>query len=275
MRDYPKIFVSEKAEKTLRTGHPWLYRDEVTDVDGELKNGGIADVVSHKGRYLGSGFINDRSKILVRVLSRNANDTFDDKFFIRRLQYAVDYRRTVMGPEDFRCCRLVYGDADGLPGLVADRFDDVISVQINCLGTDQRKDVILPALVDILRGMGEKISAVYERNDAPVRTLEGLDRYKGFYTGAGLPAEYPDPVQIRENGLKLLVDYVNGQKTGYFLDQKYNRRAIRGIASGRRVLDCFTHTGAFALNAAAGGASHVDAVDVSRRPLMKRLSMQV
>jgi 23S rRNA (cytosine1962-C5)-methyltransferase len=220
-------------------------------------------VFSRKGRYLGSGFLNGHSRIRVRLLSRNANDRFDEAFWRRRVRYALDYRRTVMGPTDFRCCRLIFGEADTMPGLTVDRFENVLSVQVLSLGMERVKDLIFRALVETLAGYGERIDAIYERNDVALREKEGMTQYKGFYPLPGLRTDLDGTVIITENGIRYAVDYRNGQKTGFFLDQKYNRMAIRKIAAGRRVLDCFTHTGAFALNAAAAGAERVCAVDVS------------
>lgn len=261
-RNYPKATVTEKGEKALRGGHPWVYADEITDISGSYENGGLADVYSRKGRWLGTGFINDNSKIRIRIISRNANDKFDREFYARRIRYAVDYRRTVMGG-DFSCCRLIFGEADSFPGFTVDRFGDVLVTQVLSLGIERIKDALYELLVSTLADMGETISAIYERNDVRIRELEGMEEYKGFWNGSGLRTDLSGSVEITENGIRYNVDYFNGQKTGFFLDQKYNRAAIRRIAKGRNVLDCFTHTGAFALNAAAAGAKHVNAVDIS------------
>ena len=263
-RIYPAITVTEKAERALRGGPPWVFDAEITSISGEYENGGIVDVFTRRGRYLGSGFINDNSKIRVRLLSRNANDRFDGDFWYRRVKYAVDYRMTVMGKEDFRCCRLIFGEADTFPGLTVDRFENILVAQVLSLGIEVVKDSIFRALVKVLNEYGQKIDAIYERNDAALRTKEGMQQYKGFYALPGLTSNHSGTVRITENGIKYDVDYINGQKTGFFLDQKYNRMAIRRIAEGRSVLDCFTHTGAFALNAAAAGAKHVCAVDISQ-----------
>ena len=262
-RAFTAVTVTEKAERALRGGHPWVFDGEITRIDGTCENGDIVDVFSRKGRYLGSGFLNGHSRIRVRLLSRNANDRFDEAFWRRRVRYALDYRRTVMGPTDFRCCRLIFGEADTMPGLTVDRFENVLSVQVLSLGMEQVKDLIFRALVETLAGYGERIDAIYERNDVALREKEGVTQYKGFYPLPGLRTDMDGTVIITENGIRYAVDYRNGQKTGFFLDQKYNRMAIRKIAAGRRVLDCFTHTGAFALNAAAAGAERVCAVDVS------------
>ena len=262
-RDYPVFTVTPKAERSLRAGHPWVYGEEVTAVAGVYQNGDMVDVVSNKGRYLGTGWVNDHSKIRVRIISRNTNDVFDEAFFRRRVGYALDYRKTVMGETDYRCCRLIFGEADQFPGLTVDRFENILVTQVLSLGMEQRKDWVYRALVELLQADGEEIDAIYERNDVAIRALEGLEQGKGFYPMAGLKTDLNGHVVITENGIKYDVDYIEGQKTGFFLDQKYNRLAAAKLARGRRVLDCFTHTGAFALNAAAAGAAHVTAVDVS------------
>lgn len=261
-RKYAKAYVTEKGEKALRGGHPWVYGEEITDLVGEYENGGLTDVYSRKNRFLGTGYINDNSKIRIRVISRNANDKFDEAFYERRIRYALEYRKTVMG-SDFSCCRLIFGEADSLPGLTVDRFGDILVTQVLSLGIEKNKELIYRLLVKLLRGMGEEITALYERSDVKIRELEGLSEYKGFWEGEGLRADLSGITEITENGILYSVDYINGQKTGFFLDQKYNRMAIRKIAAGKTVLDCFTHTGAFALNAAAAGAKLVNAVDIS------------
>lgn len=260
MEKFPKVSVTLKGEKALRGGHPWVYSDEVTAISGEYGNGGLVNVFSARDRYLGTGYINDNSKIRVRVISRNANDKFDTDFYRRRIRYALDYRRTVMG-DDFSCCRLIFGEADHFPGLTVDRFGEVLVTQVLSLGTELIKEELYTLLAEELERTGDKISAIFERNDVKIRELEGMEEYKGFWHG--LRTDLSGVTQIVENGIRYSVDYVNGQKTGFFLDQKYNRAAIRRIAKGRRVLDCFTHTGAFALNAAAAGAAEVTAVDIS------------
>ena len=264
-REYPIYTVTPKAERSLNAGHPWVYGEEITaGPETEPENGALVDVVSRRGSWLGAGLLSLHSKIRVRILSRNANDRFDEAFWRRRIQYAWAYRKTVMGPEDLDCCRVVFGEADQLPGLTVDRFHDILVTQTMSYGMELRKDVIFPLLVQVLREDGQDIRGVYERNDVPLREREGLTQGKGWYP---LPGEEP-PAEtrtlIRENGVQYEVDFENGQKTGFFLDQKYNRRAAAQIARGKRVLDCFTHTGSFALNAALGGAAHVTAVDVSQ-----------
>ena len=265
-RIYPILTVTDKAARALRGGHPWVYGEEVLETCGECRDGGIVDVQTRSGHWLGAGFFNSASKIRVRILSRNKNDQFDEAFWERRLRYAVDYRRTVMGA-DFSNCRLIFGEADGFPGLTVDRFESVLVVQVLSLGIERIKTVLISALVRILREYGQQIDAVYERNDVKLRTKEGLEQGKGFLTLDGLRTDLPGHVEITENGIRYDVDYINGQKTGFFLDQKYNRRAAAQLARGKRVLDCFTHTGAFGLNCAAGGAEHVVSVDVSEDAL--------
>lgn len=263
MRPYAKLYLTKKGERAAKTGHPWVYGEEVIRVDGTYQTGDIVDVYSDKDRYLGTGFANDISKIRVRIVSRNANDRFDDAFWQRRVKYALDYRRTVMGETDFSCCRLIFGDADEMPGLTVDRYSDVLVAQTLCYGMDQVKPVIFKALVDELKAMGVTIRGIYERNDVKVRELDGMEQYKGWYEADFLPEPGSVITTIEENGIRYDIDVENGQKTGFFLDQKYNRLAVAKIAAGKHVLDCFTHTGAFALNAARGGAASVTAVDIS------------
>jgi len=263
MRSYAKLYLTRKGEKAARGGHPWVYGEEVTHVEGAYKTGDIVDVFSEKDRYLGTGFANDISKIRVRILSTNANDRFDEAFWQRRVQYALEYRQAVMGTTDFSCCRLIFGDADQMPGLTVDRYNDILVVQTLCYGMDQIKPVIFKALLEGLAAMGETIRGIYERNDLKVRELDGMEQYKGWYVSPSISASGMPITTINENGILYEVDVENGQKTGFFLDQKYNRKVVGKLAAGRHVLDCFTHTGAFALNAARGGAASVTAVDVS------------
>ena len=259
-RQYPRVTVTAKGTRWVEQGHPWIYAAEVISGAEEAENGALADAVSEKGKYLGTGFISRESKIRLRLVSRNANDTFDAAFWARRVGYAWDYRKTVMGG-DISCCRAIFGEADGFPGLTVDRFSNILVAQTLSVGIERIKDTLFPIILDVLRRDGQQIDGIYERNDAAIRALEGLAQYKGWY-GEEHPAS---PVtEICENGIYYNVDVENGQKTGFFLDQKYNRLAVARIAKGRRVLDCFTHTGSFALNAARGGAAHVTAVDVSQ-----------
>ncbi len=265
-RSFPKAKITKKGELALKGGHPWVFDAEVKEVAGNFENGDLVDVFSEKDRYLGTGFINENSKIRIRLISRNANDKFDEEFYRRRIKWAIEYRKTVMG-DDFSCCRLIFGEADMFPGLTVDRFSDILSVQVLSLGIEKIKDLLFSLIIETLSEMGEKITAIYERNDVAIREKEGLSQYKGFYKAEGLSDNLDGHVKIIENGIIYDVDYINGQKTGFFLDQKYNRLAIRKIAKGRRVLDCFTHTGSFALNAKMGGAEYVNAVDISEEAL--------
>lgn len=263
-RSYPAYTVTKKAELSIVQGHPWVYADEITDApEIQLENGALVDVLSQKGRYLGTGFLSLASKIRVRLLSRNANDTFDEAFWQRRFEYAWAYRKTVLRPEDLTCCRVIFGEADQMPGLTVDRFGTVLVAQILSVGMEVRKEQLLPLLARVLRADGQQIDGIYQRNDAALRDKEGLEQGKGWLEIPGEQHPASTETEICENGVYYKVDFENGQKTGFFLDQKFNRRAVANIARGKTVLDCFTHTGSFALNAALGGAAHVTAVDVS------------
>lgn len=259
-RNLPIVTVTKKAENSVKNGHPWIYAEEVTEVFGELDNGCLADVLSQKGSYLGTGFVSLKSKIRVRLLSDNANENFSPAFWERRVRYAVEYRKTVMG-NDFSSCRLIFGEADRMPGLTVDKFSDILVTQVLSFGMDKVKETVYAVLVKVLAELGESVAGIYERNDVAIRELEGLEQYKGWYEG--VPHPESTVTEITENGIKYSVDFENGQKTGFFLDQKYNRLAVAKLAKGRKVLDCFTHTGSFALNAAMGGAEKVTAVDIS------------
>ena len=261
-RSYPRFIITAKGTKWTEQGHPWIYADEVIREEGDCENGGLADAVSEKGKYLGTGFVSRQSKIRLRLISRNANDRFDEAFWQRRIQYAWDYRKTVMGG-DISCCRVIFGEADGFPGLTVDRFSDILVTQTLSVGMEKIKDIVFPLLVKVLRADGQDIRGIYERNDVAIRELEGLPQNKGWFPLAGETPPDSTVTEICENGIFYRVDVENGQKTGFFLDQKYNRLAVAKLAKGRRVLDCFTHTGSFALNAAMGGAEHVTAVDIS------------
>ena len=263
MRPYAAITITPKGEASILKGHPWVYEAEVTAIDGTVQDGDLVDVRSRKGSYLGTGFYNSHSLIRVRLVSRNANDKFDEAFWGRRVQYAWDYRKTVMGEQDSRCCRIIFGEADQFPGLTVDRYENVLVAQVLSLGIEQRKDVIFRQLLRVLREDGQDIVGIFERNDVSIRGKEGMDEGKGWYVPDGESAPDITAVDITENGIVYTVDFINGQKTGFFLDQKYNRLAVSKLARGKTVLDCFTHTGSFALNAAKGGAKHVTAVDVS------------
>ena len=265
-RNYPKIQITDKAARSLRSGHPWVYADEVLQADAACVDGQIVDVTTRSGHWLGAGFYNSASKIRVRVLSRNANDRFDEAFWARRIRYAVDYRRTVIG-QDFDNCRLIFGEADGFPGLTVDRFGQILVAQVLSLGMELRKQQLFALLLQTLHADGAQIDAIYERNDVKLRQKEGMEQGTGFVTLDGLRTDLDGHVTIRENGILYDVDYIHGQKTGFFLDQKYNRRAAAQLAQGKHVLDCFTHTGAFGLNCAAAGAASVLSVDVSEDAL--------
>lgn len=261
-RGFPRFIITPKGTRWVEQGHPWIYADEVIREEGACENGALADAVSEKGKYLGTGFVSRESKIRLRLLSRNANDRFDQAFWERRIKYAWDYRKTVMG-EDISCCRVIFGEADSFPGLTVDRFSDILVTQTLSVGMEKIKPMLFPLLVQVLREDGQEIRGIYERNDVAIRALEGMEQNKGWFPLAGETPPDSTITEICENGIVYSVDVENGQKTGFFLDQKYNRLAVARLAKGRRVLDCFTHTGSFALNAAKGGAEHVTAVDVS------------
>lgn len=262
-RGYPIYTVTPKAENAIVKGHPWVYDAEILNIEGETANGGLVDVISRKGRYLGTGFLSQQSKIRVRLISRNANDRFDEAFWRRKLQWAWDYRKSVMDPADLDACRVIFGEADAFPGLTVDRFENLLVTQTLSLGMEKIKDVLFPLIVEVLEQDGETIDGLFERNDVVLREKEGLTQNKGWFPLPGKKTPESPITEICENGVFYRVDVENGQKTGFFLDQKFNRLAVAHLAHGKRVLDCFTHTGSFALNAAKGGAEHVTAVDVS------------
>ena len=261
-RPYPVLLISKKGVRSIQNGHPWVYSDEVMTDDSNLDNGCLVDAVSENGKYMGTGFLSKNSRIRVRILSRNANDRFDEAFWRRRVEYAWNYRKTVMGG-DISCCRLIFGEADGFPGLTVDRFSDLLVAQCLSFGMEQIKTALYPIIRQCLESDGVLIRGIYERNDNPLREKEGLLPGKGWFSADGLQYYGETATEITENGIRYLVDVENGQKTGFFLDQKYNRRAVAQLAKDRTVLDCFTHTGSFALNAAKGGAKKVTAVDIS------------
>src|SRR5574344_2115566 len=263
-RIYKKVYITKKGTISINNGHPWIYNGEIVKQDN-ITNGELVDVISDKDKYLGTGFYNNNSKITVRLLSRNANDLFDKEFFKRRIKYAWEYRKSVM-PNDLNCVRVIYGEADGLPGLTVDKFNDILVCQILSLGIDIRKDIILSSLYEVFKSDNINISGIYEREDVNIRTLEGLEEYKGW-VDIGLPLPTKTTTEIIENDIKYIVDFENGQKTGFFLDQKYNRLAVKEISKNKRVLDCCTHTGSFAMNAYSGGALKVTALDISEKAL--------
>ena len=261
-RAYPRFTITAKGTRWVEGGHPWIYAQEIVSAPEGVENGALVDAVSEKGKYLGSGFFSRESKIRIRLLSRNANDRFDADFWRRRIRYAWDYRKTVMGA-DVSCCRVIFGEADGFPGLTVDRFENLLVTQTLSFGMEKIKDMLFPLIVEVLEEDGEKIDGLFERNDVLLREKEGLSQNKGWFALPGKETPASPITEICENGVFYRVDVENGQKTGFFLDQKFNRLAVARLARGKRVLDCFTHTGSFALNAAKGGAEHVTAVDVS------------
>lgn len=264
-RELPKILVTRKAQAALESGHPWVYDAEVQNVEspaGFPENGALVDVISDKNRYLGTGFYSKHSKIRVRILSRNANDKFDAAFFERRIRYAWDYRKTVMGDET-GTCRVIFGEADQFPGLTVDRLGPFLVTQTLSVGMEKRKQLLFPILYYVLTQDGQRIDGIYERNDVSIRAREGMQQNKGWFPLEGVETPVSAVTIIWENGISYEVDVENGQKTGFFLDQKYNRLAVSKISRGKQVLDCFTNSGSFALNAAKGGAACVRAVDIS------------
>jgi 23S rRNA (cytosine1962-C5)-methyltransferase len=250
-----RVILKKGEGRTLKAGGAWVYDNEIDKVEGEYENGDILTVEDFDGYFMGYGFINDNSKIRVRMLSRYRKEEIDEAFLYGRVKAAWEYRKNTV---DISSCRVIFGEADWLPGLVVDKYEDVLVVESLALGIDRLKPVILDALVKILKEDGIEIRGVFERSDAPVRKKEGMKPYKGFI------GEPFDPhVEIVENGVHYLVDVENGQKTGFFLDQKYNRLAIQRLCKGKKVLDCFTHMGTFALNAGIAGASDVTGLDIS------------
>ena len=260
-RIYKKIVISDKGKDFLDEGNNWVYENEVVTQSDDIKSGDIVDVISLKGKYLGSGFYSAESKIKVRVFSTNSNDVFNEDFFIRRVKFAIKYRVDVL--ESIEACRVIFGEADGFPGLTVDKYNDILVSQITTVGLDMRKDIIFKALIDEFTKIGITINAIYERNDVSSRAKDGLELYKGYYyTSDSFDINTKETI-ISENGVKYYVDFIDGQKTGFFLDQKYNRELVGRIAKGKKVLDCFTHTGSFGLNCALNGASKVVSVDIS------------
>ena len=250
------VVTLKKGEgRALKAGGPWIYDNEIESIMGSFENGDVVLVHDFDGYPMGKGFINRNSKIRIRMMTRRSDVEIDREFLKKRVQDAWEYRKKTV---DTSSCRVIFGEADFLPGLVVDKFSDVLVVQSLALGIDRMKETIVELLKEILAEDGIQIRGVYERSDAKVRTQEGMERVKGFI------GEPFDPlVEIIENGVKYQVDVKDGQKTGFFLDQKYNRLAIQKLCKGARVLDCFTHTGSFALNAGIAGAAEVTGVDAS------------
>ena len=269
LRQFPQAVVSPKAARSIEHGHPWVYASEVRDLlatplDGRAAvNGDVVDVVDEKGGYLGTGLISEKSTIRIRIISRNANDRFDEAFWERKARWAWEYRKAVMASGDERCCRVVFSEADSFGGFTCDRYENVLVCECTTVGMDRLAPVVAPAVAHAIEADGDRIDGIYLKNDARVREKEGLPLEKGWLEMDGRPAPESTTIQVRENGVVYEIDLANSQKTGLFLDQKYNRQAVARLAQGRRVLDCFTHVGTFALNAAVAGAQLVHGVDVS------------
>lgn len=250
------IVTLKKGEgRTIKSGGLWIFDNEIDTITGSFKNGEIVNVRDFDGYPMGRGYINQNSKIRIRLMTRHIDQPIDEEFLRMRVQNAWDYRKTTV---DTSSCRIIFGDADFLPGLVVDKYEDVLVVQCLALGMEAFKLTIVQLLKEILQADGIQIRGVYERSDANERIKEGLPKVKGF-----IGDEFDTNVEIVENGVRYLVDVVNGQKTGFFLDQKYNRLAMQRICKGKKVLDCFTHMGTFALNAGLAGASDVTGLDIS------------
>ncbi len=245
-----KFYLYKGKGRNAESGHLWIYTTEIENFDGEYENGDIVEVYNFRHEFIGKGFINDVSKIAIRIMTRDINEEIDEEFFRKRLRAASDYRKTVI---DTSSCRFLFGEADFVPGMIIDKFEDYYVIQSLALGIDKYKDIIVKLLTEEYGAKG-----VYERSDARVRVLEGMEETKGFLT-----EPFDTTIQIVENGVKYYVDIENGQKTGFFLDQKENRAAIHRLCKDADVLDCFTHTGSFALNAGIAGAKSVLGVDIS------------
>ena len=255
-KEHLSIVTLKKGEgRTIKAGGAWIFDNEIASVAGRFENGDIVLVHDFDGYPMGKGFINQNSKIRIRMMTRRADTVIDENFLRMRLQAAWDYRKNTV---DTSSCRLVFGEADFLPGMTIDKYEDILVVESLALGIDRMKETIVDLLKEILAEDGIRIRGVFERSDAKERLKEGMQRIKGFI---GEP--FDTTVQITENGVKYMVDVKDGQKTGFFLDQKYNRLAIQRLAKGKRVLDCFTHMGTFALNAGLAGAEEVTGLDIS------------
>ncbi|MDD6290161.1 MAG: class I SAM-dependent rRNA methyltransferase [Lachnospiraceae bacterium] len=259
MENHTIVTLKKGEGRTIKAGGLWIFDNEIDTITGTFKNGDVVTVHDFDGYPMGKGFINQNSKIRIRLLTRHTDQEIDDKFLRMRVQNAWDYRKTVMNKaEDLNACRVIFGEADFLPGFVVDKYADVLVVQCLALGMEQFKETIVSLLKEILAADGVEIHGVYERSDANERKKEGLAKVKDFI---GNP--FDTNVEIVENGVHYMVDVVNGQKTGFFLDQKYNRLAMQRICKGKKVLDCFTHMGTFALNAGIAGATDVTGLDIS------------
>ncbi|MCR5249385.1 MAG: class I SAM-dependent rRNA methyltransferase [Lachnospiraceae bacterium] len=251
-----EVFLKKGAGRSFKAGGPWIYDNEIERIEGSFENGDVVELHDFDGYFLGRGFLNMRSTIAFRILSRRRESVIDEAFLEQRVRDAWNYRKEVI---DTSACRVIFGEADFLPGLVVDKFSDVLVAESLALGIDRLKCVILDALVKVLAEDGITIRGIYERSDAKVRLKEGMEPSKGF-----IGAEFDTRVEIVENGVRYIVDVQDGQKTGFFLDQKENRAAIHKLCRGKKVLDCFTHTGSFALNAGIAGAEGVLGVDASQ-----------
>ena len=253
---YHTIVTLKKGEgRTIKSGGAWVFDNEIDTITGRFKNGDLVTVHDFDGYPMGSGFINQNSKIRIRMMTRKADQEIDHAFLTMRVKNAWDYRKTTV---DTSSCRIIFGEADFLPGLVIDKYEDILVVECLALGMEAFKEEIVMILRELLAKDGITIRGVYERSDANERTKEGLPKVKGF-----IGEEFDTTVEIVENGVHYLVDVANGQKTGFFLDQKYNRLAMQRVCKGKKVLDCFTHMGTFALNAGIAGASDVTGLDIS------------
>lgn len=258
MEDRAVVKLRKGEGRYLKAGGAWVFDNEIDVINGSYENGDIVSLVDFDDYPMGVGYINDNSKIRVRMLSRNPETTIDAKLFRDRVKAAWEYRKTVLAHNDLSSCRLIFGEADFLPGITIDKYEDVLVVESLALGIDIYKEEIVQQLKEVLAEDNIFIRGVYERSDSRERKKEGLPQHKGF-----IGDEFDTNVEIVENGIHYMVDVVNGQKTGFFLDQKYNRLAMQRICRGKRVLDCFTHMGTFALNAGFGGASSVLGLDIS------------
>ncbi len=245
-----KVYLKKRIATRVANGHPWIFNNEVEKIEGDIDPAGIVEVLTHDKKFIGKGYINPRSQIVVRLLTRQKNDEINDQFFLDRIRSCWEYRQKLGYIEN---CRLVFGEADGLPQLIIDKFNDYFVIQTLALGIDRWKPAIVHAITELFDPKG-----IFERNDVPVRELEGLPQQKGF-----LSAPFDTSITINENGLKFHVDIENGQKTGYFLDQRDNRRAIQHLVKGADVLGAFTYTGTFEIHAAAYGAKSVLGLDIS------------
>ena len=255
MNNHTIVTLKKGEGRTIKAGGAWIFDNEIDTITGTFKNGAVVEVHDFDGYPMGKGFINQNSKIRIRMLSRKADVEINEEFLEKRVRAAWEYRKVTV---DTSSCRVIFGEADFLPGLVVDKYEDILVVECLALGMEQFKATIVEILKKVLQEDGITIRGVYERSDANERTKEGLPKHKGFIGEA-----FDTKVEIVENGVHYLVDVENGQKTGFFLDQKYNRLAMQRICKGKRVLDCFTHMGTFALNAGIAGASEVIGLDIS------------